>query len=148
MKCFLTPRIVCSFLRHATMTFWHGSPGGLRETLNSHICKKVDKHEMRIIVQHVIDFPLTGTLIITKNKARRSPLKMGPTGCPETAVTNYQSMQRNISEDLRQEMETQNIMNFIVQRISSIQTASKHINVNLRLLVSFQSTRWFKYDRD
>ena len=39
---------------------------------------------------------------------------MGPTGCPETAVTNYQSMQRNISEGLRQEMEIQNIVNLTV----------------------------------
>jgi hypothetical protein len=66
---------------------------------------------------------------------------MGPTGCPETAVTNYQSMLRNISEELRQEMETQNIVNLMVRRIPSIQTPPNFITDNsLPLKVSFQRT--------
>ena len=67
---------------------------------------------------------------------------MGPTGCPEMAVTNYQSMLRNISEELRQEMETQNIANLMASRISSIPTAANFITDNsLHLLhvVSFHS---------
>jgi hypothetical protein len=34
----------------------------------------------------------------------KSPLKMGPTGCPETSVHNYQSIMCNIPEQRRSQL--------------------------------------------
>jgi len=59
----------------------------------------------------------------------------------QSMLDKYQSMLRNISQELRQEMETQNVMHLMVSRISSIRTASNFMTDNsLHLLVSFQST--------
>jgi hypothetical protein len=62
----------------------------------------------------------------------------------QSMLDKYQSMLRNISQELRQEMETQNVMHLMVSRISSIRTASNFMTDNsLHLSVSFQST-WGK----